>query len=74
MSGKLYCDVLQLQLNHFTAQMPKRIKILFHRVLAHWYTSNIVKEKIANLKLDVLNWVSKKARFKFNRDAMVYSR
>ena len=59
MNGKLYCDVLQHQLKHSMAQIPKTTKILFQQDLAPWHTSNIVKEKIAKLKLDVLDWAPK---------------
>ncbi|CAF2016844.1 unnamed protein product [Rotaria magnacalcarata] len=59
MDGKLYCDVLQHQLKHSMAQIPKTTKILFQQDLAPWHTSNIVKEKIAKLRLDVLDWAPK---------------
>ena len=59
MDGKLYCDVLQHQLKHSMAQIPKNTKIFFQQDLAPWHTSNIVKEKIAKLKLDLLDWASK---------------
>ena len=59
MDGKLYCDVLQHQLKHSMAQIPKNTKILFQQDLAPWHTSNIVKEKIAKLKLDLLDWTPK---------------
>ena len=59
MDGKLYCDVLQHQLKHSMAQIPKNTKIFFQQDLAPWHTSNIVKGKIAKLKLNLLDWPSK---------------
>ena len=59
MDGKLHCDVLQHQLKHSMAQIPKATKILFQQDLAPWQRSNIVKEEIAKLKLDVLDWAPK---------------
>ena len=59
MDGILYCDVLQRQLKHSMAQIPKNTKIFFQQDLAPWHTSNIVKEKIAKLKPDLLDWAPK---------------
>ena len=59
MDGKLYCDVLQHQLKHSMAQIPKNAKIIFQQDLAPWHTSNVEKEKIAKLKLDLLDWAPK---------------
>ena len=53
MDRKLHCDILQHQLKHSMAQILKNTKIFFQQDLAPWHTSNIVKEKIANLKLDL---------------------
>ena len=57
MNGKLYCDVLQHQLK---SQMTKKKSNLFQQDLARWRASNIAKEKIANLKLDVLDCAPKR--------------
>ena len=59
MDRKLYCDVLQHQLKHSMAQIPKNTKIFFQQDLAPWHTSNIMKEKIAKLKLALLDWAPK---------------
>ena len=59
MDGKLYCDVLQHQLKHSMAQIPKNTKIFFKQDLAPWHTPNIMKEKIAKFKLDLLDWAPK---------------
>jgi len=40
-------------------QMPKKNEVFFQQDLAPWHTSNIVKDKIAKLKLNVLDWAPK---------------
>ena len=60
MNGKLYCDIVQRQLKSSMVQMLKqKIKFYFQEDLTFWHISNIVKEKIANLKLDILEWALK---------------
>ncbi|CAF3183212.1 unnamed protein product [Rotaria socialis] len=57
MNGQLYCDVLQKEVKQFLAKTPTTAKMVFQQDLAPWYTSNIVKEKIVKLKLNMLEWV-----------------
>ena len=59
MNGNLYCDVLEHQLMPSIKQMPKKNEVFFQQDLAPWHTSNIVKDKIAKLKLNVLDWAPK---------------
>ena len=54
MNGHLYCDVLQNEVKQFLAKTPATTKMLFQQDLAPWDTSNMVKEKIVKLKLNVL--------------------
>ena len=59
MNGQLYCDILQMELKHSLKQIPKQIKVIYQQGLAPWHTSDTVKDKIAKLKLTVLDWVPK---------------
>ena len=59
MNGHLYCDVLQHELKQFITKIPNKTKMIFQQDLAPWHTSDIVKEKIAKLKLNVLDWAPK---------------
>lgn len=59
MNGHLYCDVLQHELKKFITKIPKKTKMIYQQDLAPWHTSDIVKEKIAKLKLNVLDWAPK---------------
>ena len=58
MNGQLYCDVLETELKHSIAKFPKKTKMVYQE-LAPWHTSNIVKDKITKLKLNVLDLASK---------------
>ena len=53
------------------AQMPKKSNRCFQQDLAPWHKSNIVKEKIADLKLDILDWAPKSPAL--NRMEMLWS-
>ena len=59
MNGELYCDVLQNEVKQYLAKTSAQGKMVFQQDLAPWHTSNIVKEKIVNLKLRVLDWAPK---------------
>ena len=60
MNGELYCDFLQNEMKQFLAKMPvQQGKMMFEQDLAPWHTSNIVKEKIAKLRLRMLGWALK---------------
>ena len=59
MNGQLYCDTLQMELKHSLKKIPKQTKVTHQQDLAPWHTSDIVKDKIAKLKLTVLDWVPK---------------
>ena len=59
MNGQLYCDILQMELKHSLKKIRKQTKVIYQQDLAPWHTSDIVKEKIAKLKLTVLDWVPK---------------
>ena len=56
MNGELYCDVLQNVVKQFLAKVPTQRKILFEQDLAPLHISNIVEEKLAKLKLRMLDW------------------
>ena len=57
LDGQLYCDVLEIELKRFMAKFPKTKMI--YRDFAPCYRSNIVKDKIAKLRLNVLDWAPK---------------
>ena len=59
MNGELYCDVLQDEVKQFLAKIWAQGKMMLQQDLAPWHTSNIVKEKIAKLKLRMLDWAPK---------------
>ena len=59
MNGELYCDVLQNEMQQFLAKIPAQGKMVFQQDLTSWHTSNIVKEKIAKVKLIMLDWALK---------------
>ncbi|CAF1019607.1 unnamed protein product, partial [Didymodactylos carnosus] len=59
MNGQLYCDVLQKELQQSMTKILKKTEIIFQQDLAPWHTSNILKDKIAKLKLKVFDWASK---------------
>ena len=59
MNGMVYCDVLQKELKQSMAKLPKKTMFIFQQDLAPWHTSNLVKEKISKMKLNVLPWTAK---------------
>ena len=59
MNGQLYGGVLESELKRSMAKFPKRTKMVYQEDLAPWHTSNIVKDKIVKLKLNVLYWTPK---------------
>ena len=58
-NGQLYCDVLETELKRSMARFPKKTKMFYQQDVAPWDTSNIVKDKIAKLKVNVLDWAPK---------------
>lgn len=59
MNGNLYCDVLQHELKQYINKIPKKNQFVFQQDLVSWHTSNLVKDKISKLKLNVLDWAPK---------------
>ena len=59
MNGNSYCDVLANELKQSMATIPMKNKIIFQHDLAPWHTSNILKDQIRKLKLNVLDWAPK---------------
>ena len=60
MNGEYYCDVLQNEVKRSLAKIPAQGKMVFEQYLTPWHTSNIVKEKIAKLKLGMPDWALKR--------------
>ena len=60
MNGELYCNVLQNEVKQFLTKIPAQGEMVFQQDLAPWHTSNIFKEKIAKLKLRMLEWAPKR--------------
>ena len=59
MNGTLYCDVLQQELTQSMGKLPNKSEYTFQHDLASWHTSKRVQEKMAKLKLNVLEWPGK---------------
>jgi transposase len=59
MNGILYCDVLQNELKKSIARFPKKMSYMFQQDLAPWHTSKLVSEKIAKMRLNMLEWAPK---------------
>ena len=59
MNGILYCNVLQSELKQSMAKLSKKTTYTFQQNLAPWHTSKLVKEKMAKMKLNVLEWAAK---------------
>ena len=58
-NGQLYCHVLETELKRSMAKFPKKTKMVYQQDFASWQTPNIVKDKIAKLELNVLDWAPK---------------
>ena len=56
MNGTLYCDILQQELTQSMGKLPNKSAYTFQQDLAPWHTSKLVQEKMAKLKLNVLEW------------------
>ena len=59
MNGTLYCDVLQQELTQSIGKLPNRSAYTFQQDLAPCHTSKLFQEKMAKLKLNVLEWPAK---------------
>ena len=57
-NGK-YCKILKNELKQSMVKLPGKTSIVFQHDLASWHTSDMVKDKIAKMKLNVLDWSSK---------------
>ncbi|CAF4338913.1 unnamed protein product [Rotaria sp. Silwood2] len=56
MNSIKYCEVLKNQLIPSIKRLPKGNKYTFQHDLARWHTSNMVKEQIKKLKINMLEW------------------
>ena len=56
MNGTLYCDVLQQELTQSMGKLLNKSAYTFQQDLAPCHTSKLVQEKMAKLKLNVLEW------------------
>ena len=59
MNGQLYCDILEIELKRSMTKFPKKTKIVYQQDLAPWQRSNVIKDKIVKLKLNVLDLTPK---------------
>ena len=59
MNGTLCCDVLQQELTQSMGKLPNKSAYTFQQDLASWHTSKLVQEKMAKLKLNILEWSAK---------------
>lgn len=58
-NAMLYCNVLQSELKQSMAKLSKKTTYTFQQDLAPWHTSKLAKEKMAKMKLNVLEWAAK---------------
>ncbi|CAF4242435.1 unnamed protein product [Rotaria sordida] len=56
MDSTKYCEVLQNQLLPLIKRLPKGKKYAYQCDLAPWHTSNMVKEQIRKLKINMFEW------------------
>ena len=54
MNGMLYCDVLRQELTQSMGKLRNKFAYTFQQDLTPWHTSKLVQEKIAKLRLNVL--------------------
>ena len=59
MNSDMYIDVLQNELNGYINKNKNKNEIIYQHDLAPWHTSNVIKQKIRDLKLNLLNWAPK---------------
>ena len=59
MNGTLHCDVLQQELTQLMGKLPNKSAYTFQQDLAPCHMSKLVQEKMAKLKLNVLEWPAK---------------
>ena len=70
-NGTLHCDVLQQDLTQSMGKLPNKSVYIFQQDLAPWHLSKFVQEKVAKLKLNVLEWSMK--RLDLNPVEMLWS-
>ncbi len=56
MDSTKYCEILKKHLIPSINRLPKEKKYTYQHDLAPWHTSNIVKEQITKLKINMLEW------------------
>ena len=56
MNRTLYCDVVQQELTQSMGKLPNKSAYTFQQDLVPQHTSKLVQEKMAKLKLNVLEW------------------
>ena len=71
MNGQLYCDVLETELKLSMAKLAKKLKWFTKKISHHGTRRNVVKDKIAKLKLSILDWAPK--RLDLNSIEMLWS-
>ena len=59
MNGTLYCDVMQQELTQSMGKLPNKSTYTFQQDLAPCQTSKLIREKMAKLKVDALEWAAK---------------
>ena len=59
MNRTLYCEVVQQELTQSMEKFPNKSAYTFQQDLAPWHTPKLVQEKMAKLKLNVLEWPAK---------------
>ena len=60
MNGQLYCDVLETELKHSMAKFQMKITRVYQQDVAPWHMSNLVQDKIAKLKPNLLGLALKR--------------
>ena len=59
MNGQLYCNFLETELKNAIKKVPKKTQMILQQDRAPWRTSGLVQQKIAKMKLSVLEWAPK---------------
>ena len=59
MDSTMYCKIVKNEVKQSMAIIPDKTSIIVQHDLTRWYTSDMVKDKIAKMKLNILDWPSK---------------
>ena len=58
-NGTVYYDLLKHELKQSISVLPNKSEIILQQDLAPWHTSNISRETMKRMTLNVMNWAPK---------------